>query len=50
MESIATSNGKNSSFSIPIDGKLGKEALFVLANFSRLMAAKTEETIFHMCG
>ena len=40
MVRIATSNNKKSPFVLSVDGRIGKETLFVLANFSRLMAAK----------
>ena len=37
-----------SQFSLSVDGMLGKEALFVLANLSRLMAEKLEKSISHV--
>ena len=43
--SIATSNGIFSPFVLSFDDMLGKEALVVLANLSRLIAAKLEEPI-----
>ena len=39
-----------SPFVLSVDGIIGKEALVVLANLSRLMAAKPEEPISHVCG
>ena len=40
----------SSIFFLSVDGMLGKEALVVLVNLSRIMAVKTEETIFHIRG
>ena len=39
-----------SLFVIYVDGIIGKEALVVLSNLSRLMAVKTDETIPHVRG
>ena len=39
-----------SLFVSSVDGILGKEAQFVLATLSSIMAAKTEEPIFHVKG
>ena len=52
MVITATSNGNVflHSFFLSIYGMLGREALVVLANLSRLMAAKIDEPIFHMQG
>ena len=47
---IATSNGKISLFVIYVVGMIGKEALFVIANLSQIVAAKMEEPILHMRG
>ena len=41
---------KVSPFFLSVDGMLGKEALVVLANLSRLVAAKMEEPISHVHG
>ena len=54
-ESISTvstdiSNGKFFLFVISIYGILGKEALVVLANLSRVMAEKMDELISHVWG
>ena len=35
---------------ISVDGMLGKDSLVVIANMSRLMAVKIEETILHIIG
>ena len=48
--SIATSNGIFSPFVLSFDDMLGKEALVVLANLSRLIAAKLEEPISNVWG
>ena len=48
MGGTFTSNRKNSSFVLSVDGILGKKAQVVLATLIRLMAAKTEETISHV--
>ena len=37
-------------FVLSVDGMLGREALAVLANLSRLMAAKMDEPISHVLG
>ena len=37
-------------FFLSVDGILGKEALVVLPNVSRLMAEKLEKPISHVCG
>ena len=41
---------KNASLFISDDGMLGREALVILTNLSRLMVAKTDEPILHMQG
>ena len=43
-----TSNEFFSPFVLSVVCMIGKEALVVLANLSRLMAAKMEETILHV--
>ena len=48
MASTTTSNGKNYPFVISFGGMLGREALFVIANYSQLMAAKMDEPILHV--
>ena len=41
---------KKSTFVISVNGFLGREALVVLANLSRLMAAKMDKPISHVRG
>ena len=48
--STANNNGKNSPFVLSADGMLVKEALGILVNVIRLMAAKMDEPISHMRG
>ena len=50
MVSIAMNNGKFSTFSLSVDGMVGKETLTVITNVSQLMATKLEETISHGRG
>ena len=50
MVSTATSNRKKSLIILSIDGMLGREALVVLADLSRLMAAKMDEPMSHVRG
>ena len=45
-----TKNENKSPFVIYVDGLLGREALAVLTNLSRLMAEKMDETILHVRG
>ena len=44
----ATINGIFFSFVIYVNGMLGREALIILANLSRFMAAKMDKTISHV--
>ena len=39
-----------SMFIISVDGMLGRESLVLLANLSRLMAVKMDESILHVQG
>ena len=48
MVRISTINGKISPFVLSVYGMIGKESLFVLTNFSQLVASKMEEPILHV--
>ena len=50
MVSTAKINGKKSPFIIFVNGMLGREALVILTQLSRIMAAKVDKSILHVWG